>query len=265
MFGDCSPYSASVPGQHVREVVAGRCRSPHDAEDQAAVRVAVARLAVVDPLVVGAGLHRVRAGDLGHVLRARDQPLRGEQDRIEAARVEHRRPVAPAGHRRDLVEAAVVDARVGVAERRARHLARIRELVREVDVGRGERRLGRQRRAEDVGQAGRRRVRAVGRRHRGRVRHLVGVAPPQADREVLRLGLQVVAGEDARVVADVDVDARQPLVHVLVELDALDVVVAAGQRRVGVRPRQQTQQPLAVRIDLVGRDAAVDQVVRASC
>jgi hypothetical protein len=91
-----------------------------------------------------------------------------------------------------------------------------------------------------------------------RIRHLVGVAPPQAHRERLHFSLEVVPEEQLRVVADAHVHAAQRLVVVLAERNVLDVVVAIGLRRVDVGQRQQFEQNLAIGVDLAGRhDAAV--------
>ena len=86
------------------------------------------------------------------------------------------------------------------------------------------------------------------------------IAPPQAHGEILLLGLQVVAREQPRVVADVDVDPGQPLLHVLVERYVLHVVVTIGHRRVGVGQRKEIEQPPSVRIDQIGRNPSVHEI-----
>ena len=153
--------------EQVRKGVARRTAGPAG-RLELGVAVAVARLVVVDPLVEEAALERVGAGHLGDVLADRDQPLLREQLRIEPAGVEQRRGVAPGDPRRNLVEPVAVDAGVRVPERLSAHLARIFEPVGEVDEGQAERGLAGQRRAEDLRQARRRRVRPVVGDHRRR-------------------------------------------------------------------------------------------------
>ena len=138
-------------GQQIREVVAARSGCPV-AEDQSSVRVAVPRLAVVHPFVIRTRLHRVRPGDLRDALRARDQPLLGEEHRIEAARVVKRRSVSPRRHRRDLIEPALVNPTVCIPECGTGDPAWIAELVGEIDIRRRKRRFSRDRRSEDARQ-----------------------------------------------------------------------------------------------------------------
>src|SRR5438034_7438223 len=70
-------------------------------------------------------------------------------------------------------------------------------------------------------QACRNGIRPVLSKNRRGVRHLLGVPPPQANRKLLRLFLQVVANVQLGVVADAVVDSRKPLPRVLVECDFL--------------------------------------------
>src|SRR3954451_3374526 len=89
-------------GEKIREVVAARSGCPI-AEDQSSVRVAVPGLAIVHPFVIRTRLHRVRPGDLRDALRTRDQPLLGEEHRIEAARVVKRTSITPRQRRAYLI------------------------------------------------------------------------------------------------------------------------------------------------------------------
>ena len=196
----------------------------------------------------------------------RDLPLRREEDRVEPAGVEvHRSVVAPAARvrRGDLVVRVAEDALVRVAEGLAGDGVAVVDLVREVDVGDREDRLVRQGGVEDVGQAGRDRVGAVLPADRRRVGHLaLAVPPPQADDEGLGLALDVVAQEHLGVVRDVEVEAREPLPAVLVDEEVVDVVVAAGRGRVGVRVREEVQHRPAAGIDPVGRHDPAGEVGR---
>src|SRR5262249_42467892 len=145
---------------------------------------------------------------LRHVVGEVDQVFGREQGRVESARVEQRRPIAPARDRRNLVQTVLEEALEWDVQRLLRYLLRVFELVREVDEAVAEDNFVGQRRREDPRQAGADRVRTVGRLDRSRVRHLARVAPPQADRELLQLGLHVVAGKELGLFADVVIDAR---------------------------------------------------------
>ena len=84
-----------------------------------------------------------------------------------------------------------------------------------------------------------------------------GVSPPQANRELLRLFLQVVANVQLCVIADAVVDSRQPLPGVLVEGNFFDVVVAIVQVRVGVWQGENIHQRLPAWINMIRGDYMV--------
>src|SRR5262245_42010779 len=239
-------------GQHVAAAVGGP-----GAEDRQAVRVTVARLVVDEMLEICPELQRVDALHLRYVVGEVEQVLGREQGRVESTRVEQRRPITPTSDRRNLVQTVLEETLEWDVQSLLRDLLRVFELVREVDEAVAEYDLVGQRRREDLRQAGADRVRTVGRLDRSRVRHLARVAPPQADRELLQLGLNVVAGEELGLLADVVIDARQRLLHILIEIDRLDVVVTGRiRRRIDVRERQQVNQRLAGRINHTGWNPA---------
>ena len=60
------------------------------------------------------------------------------------------------------------------------------------------------------------------------IRDLVGIAPPETNRELLHFALVVVTDKDFGCVADVVIAANGPLAIVLVEYFRLGVVVAAS-------------------------------------
>src|SRR5258705_2646017 len=139
----------------------------------------------------------MRSPNLGNVGAYRRQIFVGEEPLAAAGfkstGVEHGGELAaPTQIRRNLSDPVVIKARVVVAQSRAVHFLRIVEDVREGDKRMAENKFIGQRRAEHVGEAdgnGLRFVLAVNRR---RVGNLVAVAPPQADRQLLKFLLQLV-------------------------------------------------------------------------
>src|SRR5262245_38297122 len=77
------------------------------AEDRQAVRIIVARLVVDEVLEIGAELHRMYTLHLRHVVGEVEQVFGSEERRIEAARIEHRRPITPTRDRRNLLQAVL--------------------------------------------------------------------------------------------------------------------------------------------------------------
>ena len=93
-----------------------------------------------------------------------------------------------------------------------------------------------------MSQRSRHRIRPVLAQNRRRIGNLTAVAPPEANRELLRLALQVITHEQLGAVTDVIVNPRCPLEVVLVEDLRLDVVVPASVVRIGVGGRVQLHQ-----------------------
>ena len=155
-------------------------------------------------------------------------------------------------------------ARVSIADFGAVHLRRILEHIREPHKGVRDHRLIGHAGIENVGNRAGYGVGTVPALDWRRIGHLVGIAPPQADRELLNLALVVVADEDLGVVADVPIAANRPLPVVLIEDFGLDVVISAGAVRIRIGSRKELGQGKHVRIDTLAVRSSVARRDRGS-
>ena len=112
-----------------------------------------------------------------------------------------------------------------------------------------------------MSQRGRHGVGSVLTLDRGRIGDLRIVAPPEADRELLRLPLHVIAHEQLGTVADVVVDPGNPLSIILVEDLRLNVVVTLSLIRVCVWGGKQLHQVEHVLIEVCCWDGAVESTI----
>src|SRR6266550_2924982 len=115
--------------------------------------------------------------------------------KLETARIQYRGHFAsPTSHGGDLVNVVVGrEASEWNIQGLPVDLGRILEHVRKVNVRVAENKFIRKAWAENMRQARRNRVGFVLSQNRCGVRHLGGISPPQSNRELLRLFLQVVA------------------------------------------------------------------------
>ena len=226
------------------------------------VGVVVGRLGISDPLPEETALQCVILDDLGKNVAYVRHVLVGVEtlastSRLKSTRIEYQRSLARAkvAEGRDLRNGLLADeaqASIGVAHFRSVYLVGIGE-----HVWKGNERIGHDgfighRWTEDVSNRARPGIRLVPPLDRSRIWHLVAVAPPQADWELLQLALIVIANKDLRVVADAPVPADHPLPVVLAEDFGLSVVIAARGVRICVWTRKQLHQGLHVGVNASG-------------
>ena len=214
----------SLAGEHVRIRVAGGTPTPAS-EDHRPVNGSVARLFVPGALPVEAKLGRVCLPHLHQIVRDGRQGLLRIDGAIELKpRVQHiGNAAAPPGHLREeeVLRIWVAEEQVVVeTERRALHLGRVLETVREVQVRVAENLFVGETRAENLGQVrshdvrrrGLSNGRGIGRRRSGPT---VAAGAPEHIQAVQRaIVLMVIGDEQLRGLCEVVVHLSSELQHV---------------------------------------------------